>query len=107
MKKFTAAILMLIMISSATTIAIAEFTGCTPFHIVSDNSSTWQTATAPVTKHGDYWYLIINEAMSNISPTVRAVVRVHKGPNPISATWVYSMPSSASPLFGKCARNGN
>lgn len=89
MKKLTAMILALVMTISAISLAIAQSTGCIPFHMVSDDSSTWQTLTAPVTKHGDSWYLTINSSLSNISPTLRALVRVHSGLRPISATWVY------------------
>ena len=94
MKKLTAMILALVMTFSAASLAMAEITGCTPFHVVTDASSAWQTVTAPVIKHGDYWYLRINESLSNISPRLRAVVRVHRGTTAISATWVYSAASS-------------
>lgn len=95
MKKLTAMILALTIVLTIAGAAMAEFTGRTPIHLITDDATRSHTVTSPVTKHGDYWAVSIDESTSNIFPTHRVVVRVHRGANGISATWVYSGNSDA------------
>lgn len=63
------------------------------FHITTSSTSEYQVGCSGIEKTENRWYIILDESRSNLSPTHRAVTRVHDGYNAASATWVYSGPS--------------
>lgn len=63
------------------------------FDIVTSSTTSFKTGCYGLRLGGSYWFVRLDEDMSNLSPTHRAVVRVHQGENPISAKWVYSGPN--------------
>ena len=65
----------------------------TRFDIVTTSTTSFKTGCYGINKTGAYWFVRLDEDMSNLSPTHRAVTRVHKGYDPISAKWVYSGPN--------------
>lgn len=104
LKKLTAAILALAMVLTTASAAMVEFTGRTPIHLITDDTTRSHTVTPPVTKHGDYWSVSIDESTSNLSPTHRVLVRVHRGANSIALhgyTPVIPMHSIHTALLGQ------
>ena len=90
MKKMIAVVLVLTMVLAFASSAMA--TG-TRFDIVTDSTSSLKTGCVVASKTGAHWFMRLDEDMSNLSSTHRAVVRIHEGANAISATWVYSGPN--------------
>ncbi|MEG0492605.1 MAG: hypothetical protein RR696_05335 [Clostridia bacterium] len=96
MKKIVVVIMALTIVFAITSSAMA--TG-TPFNIVTDSTSVLQTGCSVAKKTGAHWFIRLNEETSNLSATHRAVVRVHKGAQSISATWVYGGPNETDRLY--------
>lgn len=92
MKKFVASIMVAIMICSCISAALAS---STPFNVSTTSTTELQIATRQVVKpeSAKFWQISLDEERSNLSPTHRAVTRVHQGYNAISDTWVYSGPN--------------
>lgn len=90
MKKIIAVVLVLTMILAFASSALAIGTR---FDIVTSSTSSLMTGCSGLRLSGNYWFMRLDEDMSNLSSTHRAVTRVHQGTNPISATWVYSGPN--------------
>ena len=90
MKKILAVVLTLSLVLAFAGRAMAVGTR---FHIVTSSTTSFQTGCSVAELKDTYWFMRLDEDMSNLSPTHRAVTRVHQGVNPISATWVYSGPS--------------
>ena len=87
MKKFVAAVLVVVMIFSVSSMAMAA---STRFNIVTDSTTVLQIGTPKYNRTMTYWIVYVDMSTSNLSPTHRAVTRVHKGFDAVSATWVYS-----------------
>ena len=90
MKKILAVVLTLSLVLAFAGSAMAVGTR---FHIVTSSTTSFQTGCSVERKTGNHWFVRLDEEMSNLSPTHRAVVRIHEGYNAISATWVYSGPN--------------
>lgn len=88
MKKITALVLVGIMLLTGVSTALAAGESV-PFHIVTENTENYQIGTSKQKKTQKYWHISIDESTSNVTPTHRAVTRVHKGYDAISSTWVY------------------
>ena len=56
------------------------------------STSSFMTGCSDITKYNNAWFVRYNEDTSNITPTHRAVVRIHKGTQPITPKWVYDSP---------------
>ncbi|MEG2267522.1 MAG: hypothetical protein RSC68_24735 [Acinetobacter sp.] len=87
MKKIIAAILVLTLVLTVASVAMA---GDANFHIVTDSTSVYTVGHSPVDKTASKWTIRIDVAASNLSSTHRAVARVHKGSPAISATYVFT-----------------
>lgn len=87
MKKLFSAVLVVVMVLSVTSMALAA---STRFNIVTDSTTVLQVGTPQYNRTMQYWSVYVDMSTSNISPTHRAVTRVHKGYDAASATWVYS-----------------
>ena len=90
MKKILAVVLTLSLVLAFAGSAMADRNR---FDIVTTSTTSFQTGCYGITKTGPRWFIKLDEDMSNLSPTHRAVVRIHEGYNAISATWVYSGPN--------------
>lgn len=89
MKKSIAAILILtlILVFAGSAMAVGS-----RFDIVTSSTSSFMTGCSGITKLKNAWFVRYNEDTSNITPTHRAVVRIHKGTQPITPKWVYDSP---------------
>ena len=87
MKKFVAAVLVVVMIFSVSSMDMAA---STRFNIVTDSTTVLQIGTPKYNRTMTYWIVYVDMSTSNLSHTHRAVTRVHKGFDAVSATWVYS-----------------
>ena len=87
MKKFVAGVLVVVMIFSVSSMAMAA---STRFNIVTDSTTVLRIGTPKYNRTMTYWIVYVDMSTSNLSPTHRAVTRVHKGFDAVSATWVYS-----------------
>lgn len=81
MKKSIAAILILTLILVFVGSAMAVGSR---FDIVTSSTSSFMTGCSDITKYNNAWFVRYNEDTSNITPTHRAVVRIHKGTQPIT-----------------------
>ncbi|MEG1360788.1 MAG: hypothetical protein RSE23_14100 [Clostridia bacterium] len=93
MKKTIAIVLVLTMVFAFASSAMAVGTR---FDIVTSSTTSLMTGCSGLRLTGTYWFMRLDENTSNLSPTHRAVTRVHQGTNPISATWVYSGPNETN-----------
>ncbi len=89
MKKFCALILAVVLMLTMTSMAFAVSPSPVRFNISTDNTVNFQIGAANISKDGNYWHVSFNEETSNVTPTHRAVVRIHQGYNAISSKWVY------------------
>lgn len=88
MKKFVATLLTLVMVFALTSYAFAD---SKPFHVSTSSTSVFMTGASSITRTNNKgWYASISASQSNLSPTHRAVARVHQQENAVSASWVYS-----------------
>ena len=89
MKKSIAAILILtlILVFAGSAMAVGS-----RFDIVTSSTSSFMTGCSGIMKYNNAWFVRYNEDTSNITPTHRAVVRIHKGAQPITPKWVYDSP---------------
>lgn len=90
MKKMIAVVLVLTMVMAFASSAMAIGTR---FDIVTESTTSFKTGCYNIKPIGTRWFMRLDEDMSNLSSTHRAVTRVHQGTTPISATWVYSGPN--------------
>ena len=90
MKKMLAVVLVLTMVMAFSNSAMAAYKR---FDIVTESTSAFKTGCSSMLLQDHYWFMRLDEDMSNLSSTHRAVTRVHQGTTPISATWVYSGPN--------------
>lgn len=90
MKKILAVVLTLSLVLAFTGSAMAVGTR---FDIVTSSTTSFKTGCTVDELKNTYWFMRLDEDLSNLSPTHRAVTRIHQGVNPISATWVYSGPN--------------
>ena len=74
MKKSIAAILILTLILVFVGSAMAVGSR---FDIVTSSTSSFMTGCSDITKYNNAWFVRYNEDTSNITPTHRAVVRIH------------------------------
>ena len=81
MKKSIAAILILTLILVFVGSAMAVGSR---FDIVTSSTSSFMTGCSDITKYNNAWFVRYNEDTSKITPTHRAVVRIHKGTQPIT-----------------------
>ena len=98
MKKLMAFLLALVMVFALASTALAA-DGVEMrygFHISTTSTSEYQIGCSGIQKTGNEWYIVLDTSRSNVSPTHRAVTRVHDGYNAASSTWVYSGPSTTS-----------
>lgn len=89
MKKLISAILVLTLVLAFASSAMAYEFKSLPFSFVTDSTSVFNVGPK-FDKVGNSWYIAFSESRSNVSPTHRAVTRVHLGAKAISATWVVS-----------------
>ncbi|MEG1155961.1 MAG: hypothetical protein RSD94_08810 [Acinetobacter sp.] len=89
MKKTIAIVMVLTMVFAFASSAMAVGSR---FDIVTSNTSSLVTGASGITKTGNAWFVRYNENTSNITATHRAVVRIHRGTQPITPTWVYDKP---------------
>lgn len=97
MKKAMALVLVLIMVFAFAGSSLAERKW---FDIVTESTTEFKTGCYDITKTTNLWQVSLSTSSSNLSPTHRAVARVHKGTDVASATWVYSGPSAESHGYG-------
>ncbi len=95
MKKFVAFILAMVMVFTfaVSAMAVPQRKGYT-FHVTTTSTTVYQIGCSGIQKSENKWYISLNEKDSNLSPTHRAVARVHHGFDAASATYVYSGPST-------------
>lgn len=94
-KKLFVCMLTLVMIFSLAGSALAvEIPMTYAFHISTDSTTEYQIGCTGIEKTENKWYISLDTSRSNLSPTHRAVTRVHAGANAASSTWVYSGPST-------------
>lgn len=78
-----------------------------PFSVETTSKMDFKVGTEKLNKkRGSDWYLSVNMDKSNISDTHRAVVRVYKGTEVISATWVYSGESTTPHGYNSDCQKG-
>jgi hypothetical protein len=89
MKKIVASVMCLtILCASVSALALNSV----PFSFTTNGTPQGQTGTVPVTTTSSYWYITISNP--NFTPDYRLALRCVKGNNAISATWVYTKPST-------------
>lgn len=89
MKKLFVLVLVLALAITGTSFA-ERVTMRYNFGITTDSTTQYQIGCTGIQKSENEWYIVLNTSKSNLSPTHRAVTRVHNGANAASATWVYS-----------------
>ena len=90
MKKILAVVLTLSLVLAFAGSAMADRNR---FDIVTTSTTSFQTGCSVEKKTDNHWFVRLDEEMSNLSSTHRAVCRVHQGSTAISPTWVYSGPN--------------
>ena len=103
MKKAMALALVLIMaLAFAGSATAANYTAAR-FDIATSSITEFKTGCYDLKKKDNSWYVSLTESSSNLSPTHRAVARVHQFENAVSATWVYSgSNSTVHPYTADC-----
>ncbi len=88
-------VLVLVLALAITGTSLAERTTMRyNFGISTTSTTEYQIGCTGIQKSENEWYIVLDVNNSNLSPTHRAVTRVHNGANAASATWVYSGPST-------------
>ncbi len=93
MKKLFVLVLVLALAITGTSLAERK-TMRYNFGISTTSTTEYQIGCTGIQKSENEWYIVLDVNNSNLSPTHRAVTRVHNGANAASATWVYSGPST-------------
>lgn len=90
-------VLVLVLALAITSTSFAEtVTMRYNFGITTTSTTQYQIGCTGIQKTENAWYIVLDTSRSNLSPTHRAVTRVHNGANAASATWVYSGPSTTN-----------
>lgn len=95
MKKILAVILTLSLVLGFVGSAMADRLH---FSIVTSDTTSFTVYPISGELKGNHWFIRLDEAQSNLSPTHRAVVRLYQGSTPISSTYVYSGPDETEHL---------
>ena len=96
MKKMIAVVLVLTMVMAFASSAMATSES---FHIVTTSTTSFMTGCTAAGKTDNHWFIRLDEERSNLSPTHRAVCRVHQSATAVSATWVYSGPNETDRAY--------